>query len=81
MEDDSGDRYLNKLPQRGLIFIDGSISSYCSILISTKRLEKIIEAIKLACVLSDLDSDGIREMDANKKRDTEAEENRRRKPY
>ena len=38
MEDAVGDRSLKRLPQRNLNLIDGSISSYCYILNSSKRL-------------------------------------------
>ena len=41
LEDTVGERDLKRLPQRRLNFIDGSISSYCSILNSPKRLEQI----------------------------------------
>ena len=57
MEDAVGERALRRLPQRRLNFIDGSISSYCSILNFTERLELIRQANKLASVLCDLESD------------------------
>ena len=41
MEDAVGEGALKRLPQRRLNFINGSISSYCSILNSPERLEKI----------------------------------------
>ena len=41
-------------------FIDGSISSYYSILNSPERLEQIRKAKKLASVMCDLESDLIR---------------------
>ena len=40
MEDAVGERALERLPQRRLNFIDGCISSYCSILNSPERLEQ-----------------------------------------
>ena len=52
-----GERYLKSLPQRRLNFIDGSISSYYSILNSPERLEQIMQAENLASVLCDLESD------------------------
>ena len=60
MEDAVGDRALKRLPQIGLNFIDGSISSYSSILNSPERLEQIIQAKRLASVLCDLESDCMR---------------------
>ena len=57
MEDDVGDRALKRLPQIRLKFIYGSISSYCYIFNSPKRLEQIRKANKLASVLCDLESD------------------------
>ena len=79
MEDAVGERALKRLPQRRLNFIDGSISSYCSILNSPERLELIRQANKLASILCGLESDRIREKEDKKKRATEVEENRRRK--
>ena len=79
MEDAVGKRPLKRLPQRRLNFIDGSISSYCSILNSPERLEQIRQANKLVSVLCDLESDRIRENEEKKKRETEVEENRRQK--
>ena len=40
MYDAVSERDLKRLPQRRLNFIDGSISSYCYILISPKRLHR-----------------------------------------
>ena len=60
MDDAVGDRYLKRLPRIRLNFIDGYISSYCSILNSLKRLEQIRQAKKLVSVLCDLQSDQIR---------------------
>ena len=62
MEDDIGDMDLERLPQRRLPqrrlnLTDGSISSYCSILNSPKRLRMIKQAKKLAAVLCDINSD------------------------
>ena len=54
MDDDVCKMALKRLPRRRLKFIDGSISSYCSILNSPERLEKITQAKKLASVLCDL---------------------------
>ena len=79
MEDAVGERALKRLPQRRLNLIDGSISSYCSILNPPEQLEQIRQANKLASVLCGFDSDRIRDKEENKKRETEVEENRRQK--
>ena len=55
-----GERALKRLTQIRLNFIDGSISSYCSILNSPERIEQISQAKKLVSVLCDLDSDRTR---------------------
>ena len=59
---------MKRLPQRRLKFIDGSISSYFSILNSTESLEQIRKANKLVPVLCDLESGCMRENEENKKR-------------
>ena len=60
MEDAVGERALRRLPQRRLNFVDGCISSYCSILKSPEQLELIRQANKLASVMCDLEYDRIR---------------------
>ena len=60
MYDGVGERALKRLPQRRLNFIDGYISSYCSIINSPERLEQIRQAKMLAYVLCDLESDRMR---------------------
>ena len=60
MDDAVDERDLKRIPQRSLTFIDGSISSYCSILNSPERLEQIKQSKKLVSVLCDLDSDRMR---------------------
>ena len=70
MEDDIGERALKRLPHRRLKFIDGSISSYCSILNPPEQLEQIRQANKLASVLCDFESDRIRDKEDKKKRAT-----------
>ena len=60
MEDAVGERALKRLLQRRLNFIDGSISSYCSIINLPERLDQISQANKLVSVLCDLGSDQIR---------------------
>ena len=79
MEDSVGERALNRLRQRRLNFIYGYISSYCSIINSTKRLEHIRQANKFASILCDLESDRMREKEEKKKIAMEVEENRRQK--
>ena len=54
LDDAFGERDFKRLLQRRLNFIDGSISSYCSILNSPKQLEYIRQAKKLASALCDL---------------------------
>ena len=54
-------------------FVDGSVSSYCYIINSPKRLEEIRQANEFASVLCDLESDRIRGKEEKKKRATEAE--------
>ena len=79
MEDAVGKRALKRLPQIRLNFIDGCISSYCSILNSPKQLEQIRQENRLASILCYLESDCMRENDEKKKRETDSEKNRRRK--
>ena len=67
MEDSIVDRALKRLPQQRLNLIDGSISSYSSILNSTKRLHMIKQANDLASVLCDLESDHLGEKEGRKK--------------
>ena len=61
MEDDISDTDLNSMPHRRLKFIDGYLSSYCSIINSPKRLEQIRQAKQLVYVLCYLKSDRMRE--------------------
>ena len=53
LEDAVGERALKRLPHRRLNFIDGSISSYCSIINSPERLEHIRQgkSWRLFCVI------------------------------
>ena len=59
MEDAAGGRALKRVPQIRLNFIDGSISSYCSILGYSEWIDLIKQANKLASVLGDIESDRI----------------------
>ena len=77
MDDAVGERALKRLSQIRLNFIEGSISSYCSILNSPESLEQKRQANKLASVLCDLESDCMREKGEKKKRATEIEENKK----
>ena len=52
MEDAIDDRYLKRMHQRRLNIIDGSISSYCSILNSLERLHMINQANELSLIHS-----------------------------
>ena len=79
MDDAVGERGLNRLPQRRLNLIDGSISSHCSILNSPERLEQIIQSKRLESILCDLDYDFLRGNQQRKNRATEVYENRRQK--
>ena len=54
LEDSVSDRALKRLPQIRLNSIYDSISSYCFIIDSPKRLEKIRQSNKLASFLCDL---------------------------
>ena len=79
MEDATGNRYLKRLPQIRLNFIDGYISSYCSVINSPKRLEEVKQSNKMASIMCDLESDCMREREEENKRGMEADENRSRK--
>ena len=68
MEDSTGDTDLKKLLHRRLNIIDGSISSYCSILNSPERLHMIKQANEMTSVLCDIKSDRVGEEDNIKKR-------------
>ena len=61
MENDVGERSMKRLPKRRLEFIDGSISSYCSIINSPERIEHTRKASKLASILCGFESDQMRE--------------------
>ena len=56
MEYNIGDRALKRMHNRSLNIIDGSISSYCSIINSPERLYMIKQANELASVLCDIES-------------------------
>ena len=60
MEDAVGNMDLKGLTQRRLNFIDGSVSSYCSIINSYERLEQMRQEKKLAYILYDLESECMR---------------------
>ena len=54
VEGSIGYRDFKRLPQRRLNFIDGYISSYCSILNSFKRIGQISQANRLVSIICDL---------------------------
>ena len=56
MEYAIGDRYLKRIPQQRLNINDGSISSYCYILNSTKRLRITKQENELVSVICDIES-------------------------
>ena len=80
MEDTIGDRSLKRLPHKSMNLIDGSISSYCSIIKYTKRIFMIKQENELASVLCGIDSGRIGEKEDRKKRAMEAEHQRKKKP-
>ena len=79
MYNDIGYRYFKRLHQQRLNLIDGSISSYYSILNSPKQLRMIKQANELASVLCDIEPDRIWEKEERKKRATEEEDQRKNK--
>ena len=79
MEDTIGYRSLNRLPQQRLNLIDGSISSYCSILKSTERIQMIKQENKLASILCDIESDHLGSNKYRKKIAMEAEDQSKEK--
>ena len=79
MEDSVSDRSLKRLPQKRLNLIDGSISSYCSILNCTERLCMIKQANEFAFVLCDIEYERLGAKEDGKKRATEAEDHRKKK--
>ena len=54
------DMSLNMLPHIRMKFIDDSMSSYCSMINSAKRIEQIRQTNKLAYILCDLESGQMR---------------------
>ena len=74
-----GNKALKRLPQKSLNLIDGSISSHCSILNYLEWLRMIKQEKNLASVLCDIESCRLGEKEDRKKRDMEAEKQRRKK--
>ena len=70
---------LKSLPQQRLNLIDGSISSYSSILNSSQRLHMINQANKLASVLCDIETDRLGAKEDRKNSEMEAEDQRKNK--
>ena len=79
MEYSIGGRVLKRLPQLSLNIIDGSISSYFSILNSPKRLHMIKQANKLASVLCDIEYDRLGAKEDRNKIAMEEEDHRKNK--
>ena len=79
MEYAIGGRFLKRLPQLSLNIIDGSISSYFSILNSPKRLHMIKQANKLASVLCDIEYDRLGAKEDRNKIAMEEEDHRKNK--
>ena len=73
------DRALKRLSQQSLNIIDGSTSSYCSIINSPERLHMIKKVNELASVQCNIESDRLGAKEERKKRDTEAEDQRKKK--
>ena len=59
MEDDIGDRDLERLPQRRLNIFDGSISNYFSILNSPEHLHTIKKENYFVSVICDIEYDRL----------------------
>ena len=79
MEDSVGYRSLKRMPQRRLNLIDGNISSYCSILNYTERIDPIKQENTLASFFGDIASDYLGEKEDSNMRAMESEDNRKRK--
>ena len=79
MEGAIGDRYLKRLTQKKLNIIDGSISSYVSILNSIECLHMIKQANQLASIICDIDSDCLRAKQDRNNRVMEAQDHRNNK--
>ena len=57
MKDSQGEGAKKRLPQRRLNFVDGMISSHCSVLNSTERLALIRQANEVSAVMADLEEE------------------------
>ena len=79
MECDIGDRASKRLPQQRLDLTDGSISSYCSIINSPKRICMIKQVNDLVSVLCDIESDLLWANEDRKKRAMEADDQKKKK--
>ena len=79
MDDAVGDRDLNRLPQRRLELIDGSISSYCSIIRYPEQVNLIKQANSMVFVLDDTESDRLGAKEDRKKREVGTENQRKQK--
>ena len=89
IQDAVGDRYLRNLLWQSMNFIDGSISSYLSILNSPERLHIITQVNKLTSFFGDIQSDHLeakedinnRERGSKYQRNNKAEQNQMRDDY
>ena len=79
MEDTKGEGAKRRLPARRLNMIDGCISSWCSILNSTDRLELIKQANELSAVLGEIETDKAQDKDRRKKKAEEEEKDKKRR--
>ena len=57
MHDSQGEGAKKRLPQRRLNFIDGMVSSHCSVLNSPHRLDLIRQANEVSAVMADLEAE------------------------
>ena len=70
---------MKRLPQLSLNLFDGYISSYCSIINSTKRLRMIKQSDELMSVLCDIEAGRLGAKEDRNKRAMEAEYQRKKK--
>ena len=68
MKDSQGEGAKKRLPQRRLNFIDGMISSHCSVLNSTERLALICQANEVSAVMVDLEEERHKKKEEQKRK-------------
>ena len=76
IQDAKGEGDREKLPQRSLNIIDGSINSYCVHLNSTARMDLVRKSNDLAAVIADMENNRKIIRDASKKREVDREAER-----